>query len=213
MLADMPTARGGLTAEVLGGLVYVIGGLDAAGDSVSTVEVFDPVAGTWSAGVSLPSARDNAASAVLDGRIFLFGGRLRSGGSNLEPTLQTVESFGIGDLSWSSAALMPTGRRAASAVVSEGRAIIFGGEKTSEGGTFTAVEAYDPVEDKWELFTDMPFGRHGAAAGLVGNAILVVGGGPDGGTSYTTDVDRFHFDCEILQLVKMHEISFPLVFR
>jgi N-acetylneuraminic acid mutarotase len=213
MLADMPTARGGLTAEVLGDMVYVIGGLDAAGDSVSTVEVFDPAAGTWSAGVSLPSARDNAASAVLNGRIFLFGGRLRSGGSNLEPTLQIVESFGVGDLSWSSAALMPTGRRAASAVVVEGRAIIFGGEKTSEGGTFTAVEAYDPVEDKWELLTDMPIGRHGAAAGLVGNAVLVVGGGPQGGTSYTADVDRFHFDCEIIQLVQMHDISLPLVFR
>jgi N-acetylneuraminic acid mutarotase len=90
---------------------------------------------------------------------------------------------------------MPTGRRTTTTVVYDGRAIVMGGEKTDDGGTFVATEAYDPVSDSWQLLTNMPVGRHGAVAGLLGNMIIVGGGGTIGGTDFTSDLDGFFFDC------------------
>ncbi len=211
-LAGMPTARGGATAQAVGESIYVIGGLDTNGDSVSTVEAFDLTAGTWSVVPSMPTARDNAGSAVLNGKIYVFGGRALVSGGNVEGTLNTVEFFTPSDSSWNTGAPMPTGRRSMSMVVYNGEAIAFGGEKTADGGTFVATEGYDALNDRWRLLTDMPVGRHGAVAGVLNNAIVIAGGGLEGGTSYTADADTFHFDCDI-NLAARQSLFMPLLMR
>jgi hypothetical protein len=52
--------------------LYVIGGFDAAGNSLRSVYVFDGNA--WSAGPRLPIGLDHAAAATLDGRVYVAGG-------------------------------------------------------------------------------------------------------------------------------------------
>jgi N-acetylneuraminic acid mutarotase len=80
----------GLTAAVVDGKIYAIGG---ANDTVTgnlafgTVEVFDLNANSWSTGMSLPTPRFHSAAAVVDGVIYVIGGR--SG----DAELSTVEAF------------------------------------------------------------------------------------------------------------------------
>ena len=50
----MPAARQELATEVLDGKVYVIGGYDENGNSTATVQVYDPIADTWTSAQSFP---------------------------------------------------------------------------------------------------------------------------------------------------------------
>jgi N-acetylneuraminic acid mutarotase len=54
-LAPMPTARGDLAAAAVGGRVYVIGGLDAVGHPMATVEIYRVASNTWTSGTPLPA--------------------------------------------------------------------------------------------------------------------------------------------------------------
>jgi hypothetical protein len=42
--------------------------------------------------------------------------------------------------------------------------------------TFKSVEAYDPASDSWSIMPSMPVSRHGLAAGVIGNRLILVGG-------------------------------------
>jgi N-acetylneuraminic acid mutarotase len=71
---NQPFQRRALTMSAVGGKVYVIGGLNAKGETELTVNVFDTKAGKWSDGPPLPGEKMNGftpASAVMDGRLFV----------------------------------------------------------------------------------------------------------------------------------------------
>jgi N-acetylneuraminic acid mutarotase len=74
MLAFMPAARQEIATAVLNGLIYVIGGYDSAGQSTSSVFVYNPQSSTWSTAASLPIVNNHGAAAVANGRLFAFGG-------------------------------------------------------------------------------------------------------------------------------------------
>ena len=69
----LPAARSGIAASVFGGRIIVSGGLDNAGVSTDTVLAIDS-AGRASTLSILPTPVHDAASAVLAGRLVLFGG-------------------------------------------------------------------------------------------------------------------------------------------
>jgi glucose/arabinose dehydrogenase len=193
-LAPMPTARGGATAQVLGGKIYVAGGMDVNGASVAIVEIFDPATNSWTSGPSMGTARDNPGSAVLDGDFYVFGGRTRlANGSEVDGTLASVERFDPATGTWAARAPMPTGRRTMMVGTLRGRAQVMGGERTSAGGTFPQNEEYDPTSDTWRALTPMQPGRHGAAAGTIAGVVYVVGGGPVAGASFSNVNEAFTF--------------------
>lgn len=66
-------------------------------------------------------------------------------------------------------------------MVFEGLFIVAGGE--DPGGTFSEVEAFDPVANRWLSFPPLPTPRHGLAAAAVGNMLYVIGGGKRPGLS------------------------------
>ena len=64
-LPEMPTARGGATAQAIGGQIYVAGGLGTDGASLSSVDVFDPsegASGGWGSAAAMATRRDNSGS-------------------------------------------------------------------------------------------------------------------------------------------------------
>lgn len=86
-LVPMPTPRTGAAAVALGGLVYVVGGEDADGNTLNTVDVYDSAKNTWTPGARvpgppllggpapMPTARAHlAAVAGPDGRLYAMGG-------------------------------------------------------------------------------------------------------------------------------------------
>lgn len=72
--ARQPFKRRALTAAAIGGKVYVIGGLTADGGAVRSVDVYDPAAGTWTAGPEFPGSDRvgfSPAAATVNGRLLL----------------------------------------------------------------------------------------------------------------------------------------------
>src|SRR5437762_14052723 len=69
---SLPSPVEETAAAAAGGKLYVMGGFNAVGASLSTVYVFD---GTrWSLGPRLPLPLDHSAAAALDDRVYIAGG-------------------------------------------------------------------------------------------------------------------------------------------
>lgn len=69
----MPTARTEISAELLDGRIYVVGGSDQE-DALDTAEVFDPSENRWSSISPLAIALDHAGLTSHDGKLYLVGG-------------------------------------------------------------------------------------------------------------------------------------------
>ena len=71
----MPTARGGMAADVIDGVIHVTGGENL--EALSTYaqhEAYDLATRTWSVGPDLPTKRHGVATAVAEGRWYVIGG-------------------------------------------------------------------------------------------------------------------------------------------
>jgi N-acetylneuraminic acid mutarotase len=94
----------------LGGKIYAVGGQhgnDDALETVKTVQVYDPVANTWSTRADMPVAISHIASAtiVLNGRIVVAGGET----SHEHPT-NRVTAYDPATNTWTSMSNLPSAR-------------------------------------------------------------------------------------------------------
>src|SRR5580704_19145740 len=72
-LAPMPTARYGLGAGVVNGILYAVGGFDE--NSVTgTVEAYDPSTHSWVTKAPMPTARWDLGVGVVSGILYAVGG-------------------------------------------------------------------------------------------------------------------------------------------
>ena len=78
--ADLPTARSGITAGVLDGRIYVMGGESGSG-TFSNNEVYNPKEDQWQTLAPMPTARHGLGSAVVGGKLFVISGGPTPGGS------------------------------------------------------------------------------------------------------------------------------------
>jgi len=158
-------------AVAAAGKIYVLGGHDVAGGSVTAVEMFDPVHGVARRRGSLVLPTHGAAAANLGGRILVFGGASTAVHDAVQ---QYVPASGrsrvIGH--------MPTVRADVTAVVVGRRVVLVGG--------FDGVGPQSPV---WETRNGRSFTvvahlaqsvRYPAVAAL-GNDVYVFGGLISGG--------------------------------
>lgn len=191
-LAPMPSRRGSAVAAVAGGKIYVIGGATTIPGSketavfpthphmsVGTVEEYDPEANTWRERNPMPTPRNHAAAGVVDGKIYVIGGRVGAAFIGLASDISVVEEYDPVANQWAGPrARMPIARSAIAAGVYDGRIYVAGGEYQDPHmmATFRAVEAYDPASNTWTEMPPMPVSRHGLAVGVIGNVLHVVGG-------------------------------------
>jgi N-acetylneuraminic acid mutarotase len=126
----------------------------------------------------MPTARILAGSAVVDGKIYVVGGRSVSSGIS-----KIMEEYDPAADTWRGRALMPTSRQGARAAAVDGIVYAIGG---NTGFTETsAVEAYDPTTNTWAKKTDMPTARSITAAAAVDGKIYVIGGNGENGATFT----------------------------
>jgi len=170
----MPIERQELASAVLNGLIYVIGGYDGAGQSTSSVFVYNPQSNSWSTAASLPIVNNHGAAAVANGRLFAFGGL-----SN------RVFVYSPAGNSWSEVASMnfEHGNTAAVGVINN-RIYVAGGT----GGTQREVEVYDTVANTWTPLAPMNVGRNHCAGGTIGGQFYVAGGRGDNGSDVALEV-------------------------
>ncbi len=191
-LTPMPSKRGSALAAVVGDKLYVIGGASTIPGSkdttvsptqphtsVGTVEEYDPAANTWRARSQMPTPRNHASIGVVNGKIYVIGGRVGAAFIGLASDVSVVEEYDPATDHWSGPrARMPTARSALATGVYGGRIYVAGGEYQDPHmmATFRAVEAYDPATNSWTEMPPLPVSRHGLAAGVIGNRFHVVGG-------------------------------------
>ncbi len=136
----MPTPRDHHGAGVLGGVLWVVGGRlgGSYARNLATVEGYDPARNAWSAGPPLPTARSGVGVAVLDRRLFVFGGEAPAG------TFKEVEGYDATAGRWMSYAAMRTPRHGLAAIPYAGRIYVISGGPRPGGTVSSTNEGFTP---------------------------------------------------------------------
>ena len=183
--SEMPTARQGLSTNVVNGKVYAIGGgaitsisgkWDYTVETYSTVEEYNPATDTWTIKSDMPTARGFHSANVVDGRIYIIGG------SHTAPDRSVVRPVEVYDPvtdTWTQKGDMPRKIGVGFSSVVGGKIYVFGGY----GGSWR-VDEYDPVTDTWTQKSDMPTWRHGLSTSAMDGKIYAIGGYYPGGPDY-----------------------------
>ena len=132
------------SAEVVGGKLYLIGGLN--GGSEGKLQIYNPATNSWSMGADMPWGGGSVSTAVIDGNIYAAGGIVGT---------STVTNCAVYDPAlnqWDAMSPMPAGGRNHTAAGTDGtKFYVFGGR---QGGNFTtngfnSVMVYTPASDSW----------------------------------------------------------------
>ena len=78
-LKPLPTARSGITSQVLNGKIHVLGGESGEG-TFKENEAYDPSKDEWVSLSPMPEGRHGLGSAVVDGELHLLTGGPKPGG-------------------------------------------------------------------------------------------------------------------------------------
>jgi N-acetylneuraminic acid mutarotase len=196
---DLPAARAEGVSAVVDDKIYLIGGRVRAtedarlfNDHIDSVrnEVFDPTTRRWSARANAPTARNSAASAVIDRKIYVVGGRnfvRNANGTTQQMNVPNLEVYDPERDRWETRSPMPQAQGGLAATALNGKLYVFGGEQwVPERKVFTESWVYDPETDVWEALPPLPTPRHGLGASAIGNRIFVFGGGTQTGGNAAT---------------------------
>ena len=175
METPLPVALEESAAAVAGGKLYVIGGFDAAGNSLRTVWVFDGT--TWSAGPRLPLGLDHASAASLDDHVYVAGGHSFGRAS--------ARFFRLDGSSWIELAPMRHPRGGHALVAAASRLYAIGGN--SAAANVAPAEVYDLQTSGWSDLPALPVPRNHVSGFVFGLSVCVAGGRSPG----TARVDCF----------------------
>src|SRR5262249_4135103 len=206
-LAAMPTARLAAVAAAVGGKIHVMGGAGnyRARDGQSLEpnqphrlfdinEVYDPATNAWASKQVLPTPRSAMFAGVVNGKIYLIGGRVGSAFATTGSVTDIVEEYDPATDKWGFLKdRMPTPRDEGVAGVFNNRIYLAGGEGITRlnNSPSPALHAYHPALNTsvargfeaharggngWQALGNMPFARYGLAGGVSGNRLHIVGG-------------------------------------
>jgi len=142
--ARLVTARYGAAATAYQGKVWLAGGIDGNGQSVTSIEVFDPLVGTWQAAGDLTEPRDaiNIGLFATCTDDLIAAGSSYSGGMWVEKYNAQNGIFQlVGELSRGES------NRSFCAVVACGSTVYFIGGKSSKAST--SWNSFDTQTGKW----------------------------------------------------------------
>jgi N-acetylneuraminic acid mutarotase len=144
---------------------------------------------TWTQKAPMQEARANFGIAVVNGKIYAFGGDNGDNMGNAAPptvitadTVNTNEEYDPATDTWTFKKPMPTARALLGIAVYQNKVYCIGGyygrETADETEYFNtnANEVYDPATDTWENRTSLPTPRFSTATNIVNGKIYVIGG-------------------------------------
>ena len=138
---------------------------------LSTMSSGQTGGGTWQDLAPMPTARQELATAVLNGKIYVIGGYDKEGNST-----DTVEVYNPSTNTWASAHPIPTALNHNSAAVAAGKLYSF-------GGASNRTYVYDPLGNSWSEVAMMNHGHASTPAVGVINGKIYVAGGVGGGNN------------------------------
>ena len=132
--ANLPNARGAMTANFINGILYVVGGVDSQ-KTLSSLLAYNTSSNTWSEKAHMPTtAREHLTSAVVDGKLYVMGGRTNGMSANVD----TNEVYDPKTDKWTVLESMPSKRGGLASASVNGSIYVFVVEQLS--GTFSNNE-------------------------------------------------------------------------
>lgn len=180
-------------AEVVNGKLYLFGGLGSS--SAGKVQIYDPVANTWTRGADLPFSAGSSSSAVINGMVYVAGGIVGSS------TTSRAARYDPATNRWTEVAPMPQGRNHAASGTDGTRLYVFGGRGPGSGDSntvangFDTVQIYNPANNTWlssatpgSTIRPLPQARGGMGkAVFYGGEFYIFGGETATGAGATPD--------------------------
>jgi hypothetical protein len=175
----MSVARAGHAAtELADGRVFFTGGQDAFSNVISSAEIYDPVAGTFSLTGSLIQGRfGHTATLLQNGNVLVVGGYSDPEGSVLVGTAELYSPL-TGTFSPTSNPNVPRADHTAT-LLANGNVIIAGGQ-IGGSQTTTGTELYDPNSGSFALAGNMPAPRYNHTATLLNDGRVLIAEGVSG---------------------------------
>jgi N-acetylneuraminic acid mutarotase len=139
-LQSPPVVHQNGTSAAVNGKVYLVG--DDA--HTGTVSIYDPIAGTWAIGATMPNARDGNATAVgFGGKLYYIGGFRWS---PLGP-VSNVDIYDPSSNTWSAGPPLPEPREVPAVVVLSGNICVIGGWTRNAMGSvpIQSIVCMDPT--------------------------------------------------------------------
>ncbi|HSP18271.1 MAG TPA: kelch repeat-containing protein, partial [Myxococcaceae bacterium] len=176
----LPVPRFSSVVEQVGSLVHLVGGwsFDRLNNtSIASHTVFDLAGNTYLPGTFAPlqTARNHAYSGVIDGKLYVTGGRAPGHEAEDGQNVSSTEVYDPATNTWSPLPDLPTPRSGGASAVLGGKLYVLGGGLP--GATvYKTVERFSPQSGAWERLGDMPIELTGHRATAVGHDLYVVGG-------------------------------------
>ena len=179
--SDIPTPRGVLSASVVNGKIYAIGGqiaVNGVPKVISTVEEYDPVTDKWTKKADMPTARAWFSTSAVNGKIYAIGGAITFDNRPFWfSSIPTVEEYDPANDKWIKKANMPIIQNSGpwgltTSVVNE-KIYVIGGW---DGKFISMVLEYNPATDTWVRKKDMPTPRAYLSSAVVNGKIYAIGG-------------------------------------
>lgn len=173
-LAPLPAPRQEHGVAELGGKLYVVGGMNGAGITLSSVLAYDIAADRWTEVAPLPQPIHHPGVAAVAGKLYVLGGF----------NLVTPAFVALGDVyeydpaanSWRERSAMPAGseRGAAAVAALDGRIYVAGGQRNLQATPDFHV--YDPATDQWTVLPNLPTAREHVSGAALDGRFYAIGG-------------------------------------
>jgi len=176
-LAEKPTAVSDANAAIVGGKIFVPGGILANGTVTDIFEVYTPETDTWEMRSPIPFPISNYGIASFEGKIYLFGGW----DGNKE--LDTVLKYEPYSDKWENVNNLPTARANPAVVMIDDLIYVIGGDLNDI--KLKVDEVYAPSRDiaggkPWLSQVDLPEDFDLLGAQNVMGSLFIFGLGSDG---------------------------------
>jgi N-acetylneuraminic acid mutarotase len=171
---SMPGVRAYAVLVAHGDKLYVLGGKGAEADKPF---IYSLSSGSWRVGAAaMPRPRAQAAAALLDGNIYVIGGRDAEGRASA-----AVDVFNPGEGRWRRGPDLPSARSGLTAATLGGRLHIAGGERLDPLKTFADHLVLDQAKGAWMAAQPMSAPRASLASAVAGGSWYLMGGGNGAG--------------------------------
>lgn len=185
-LPPMHVARGSLTVTRLpNGQFLVAGGINAAGNPVSSAELFNPSTGKWTLTGSMNVARDEHTAVLLaTGNVLVAGGESAAG-----PSTGKTELYNPATGKWTLSGNLKTARQEHTAnMLMNGNVLIAGGNNvtTNQTTVLSSAELYNPSTGVWSKTGSLSNARVGHTATLLTSGKVMAVSGSNANNDLTS---------------------------
>ena len=177
-------------AKLPSGKILVVGGYNFNLGYLNSVDLYNPVTGTWTLASPMPTSHRLIATALPNGDVLALG-------DDTGDPKPTAYRYNEGTGSWSSAGTPSISRFSpVSVVLSSGKVLLAGGYVGGPGvasGTYATAEVFDSATNTWSPVASMGTSRFVHTGTLLPNGKVLVAGGSqrDGPTLIYSSAELF----------------------